>query len=367
MKSPSLCFLLCALGFSPLSVTAETLLFESDEVMEISIPVDFKSLCRPHEDSDCEFIPTVLNYDEPGGEPRSIPIEIKVRGGWRSLTRNCSIPLLWVRFDQRQTANSPFEGQRLLPLTTHCGRGLSLESTQSGAGRSDWEQYLLREYLGHRLYNLLTEVSIRARLVKIEYPNPDHPGRTVRNYAFFTEHFDSVAERNDVDVLSRPGFDYEKLDTHSADVLALFQFMIGNTDWSIVRERNTVLMQTNSGKQVPVPYDLDMSGLVDAHYAGPAPGLPIDTVLERYYLGFCHPDIDWIELFQYFRSQRYEVLAMVDGIPGLDRKNTRQVKRFLEQFFKILDSQSEYEKYIVEGCQPWPPSPIDHTTPAEKR
>ena len=367
MKSPSLCLLLFVLGVYPLSSAADSLLFESDEIMEISIPVEFKSICRPHEDSDCEFTPTVLNYYDPDGESRSIPVEVKVRGGWRSLTRNCSIPLLWVRFDPRQTANSPFDGQRLLPLTTHCGRGLSLDSSQSGASPTDWEQYLLREYLGHRLYNLLTEISIRARLIEIEYPNPGRPGRTVRSYAFFTEHFDSVAARNSVKLLPRPGFDYEKLDNRSADVLALFQFMIGNTDWSIVRERNTVLMQNNSEKQVPVPYDFDMSGLVDAHYAGPAPGLPIDTVQGRYYLGFCHPDVDWGELFQYFRSQRYAVLAMVDKVPGLNWNNTRQAKKFLEQFFKILSSPSERQKYIVEGCQPWPPSPVDHTTPADKR
>ena len=367
MKSLPLCLLVCALGVNPSSVAAEPRLFESNEVMEISVPVEFKSICRPHEDGNCEYIPTELRYKEPSGESHSIPVQIKVRGGWRSLSRNCSIPLLWVRFDQQQTANTPFQGQLLLPLTTHCGRGLSLESSQSRVSRTDWEQYLLREYLGHRLYNLLTEISIRARLVRIEYPNPDHPGRTIRSYAFFTEHFESVAERNGIELLPRPGFDYRILDTKSADVLALFHFMIGNTDWSIVRERNTVLMKTNFGKQVPVPYDLDMSGLVDAHYAGPAPGLPIETVQERYYLGFCHPDVDWGELFRFYRSRRYDVLATVDSVPGLDWNNTRQVKKFLEGFFRILNSHTDREKYIVEACHPWPPSPIDHTTPKDQR
>ncbi len=271
---------------------AEAPLFDDHSILEIAIPVDFKSLCRPREDPDCDFIPTTLEYSDEQGQSGRIPVGIKIRGGWRSMARHCSAPLLWVRFGDQNLAGTPFLGQSLLPLTTHCGRGLSLDSQGSRYNRSTWEQYLLREYLGQRLFGLFTEMSIRVRLVKIRYLNPEKPGRTIENYAFFSEHFDSVAERNGVRRLDRGSFDHEKLDTSAADLLALFQYMIGNTDWSIVRERNTVLMETSGGRQVPVPYDLDMSGLVNAHYAGPAPGLPIDDVRKRHYLGFCHPDVD---------------------------------------------------------------------------
>ena len=359
--------LLLAIGLTPCPVHSGPPLFESNSLMDISLPVDFSSLCRPREDNECDFSPTEMCYTEAGGETRTIPVEIKVRGGWRSLTRNCSAPLLWVRFDQEQAVGTPFEDQGLLPLTTHCGTGLSLESMSARTNRTDWEQYLLKEYLGHRLYTELTDMSIRARLMTITYPNPEQKGRAIRNYAFFTEHFDSVAERNHAERLPRPGFDHESLDVRSADILALFQFMIGNTDWSVTRERNIVLMRTESESQSPVPYDLDMSGLVNAPYAGPAPGLPIDGVTDRYYLGFCHPDIDWDELFEYFTSRRDSLLALVDEVPGLGRNSARQTRSYLEKFFEILGDENERNEQIVESCQPWPPSSIDHTTPPEKR
>lgn len=351
----------------PAALRADGALFESDSVMEISIPVDFKSLCRPREDPSCDFAPTTLEYADENGQAGSLAVGVKIRGGWRSLSRNCSAPLLWIRFPEEGLAGTPFEGQGLLPLTTHCGRGLSLYNQSSRTNRGTWEQYLLREYLGHRLYGLFTDVSIRVRLVEIRYLNPDKPGRKLRNYAFFSEHFDSVAERNGARRLERGAFDHEKLDTAASDLLALFQYMIGNTDWSIPRERNTVLLETQDGMQVPLPYDLDMSGLVNAHYAGPAPGLPIENVRERHYLGFCHPDVDWTALFGTFQRQQAAVMALVESVPNFDRSSRKTTEKFLNRFFSELDSEEERQAHIVDSCQPWPPSAEDHTSPLEGR
>ena len=322
-------------------------------------------LCRPRETPDCDYTPTTLDYVDEHGQRQSIPIEVKIRGGWRSLAKNCSAPLLFVRFSEQGTAGTPFEGQSMLPLTTHCGLGISLDSNRVRRSRTTWEQYLLKEYLAHRLYNVITDRSLNARLVRMTYPNPDKPKKRIVNYAFFTEHFKSVAKRNGDELLSRGSFDHEKLDSHTADLLALFEFMIGNTDWSIVRERNITLLQDFSGLLQPLPFDFDMSGLVDAHYAGPAPGLSIDQVTERHFLGFCHPDTDWNALFTLFLAKQETFLSTVADIPGLEKQSSRVANRYLEQFFSILRSGELREKKIVNRCQPWPPSAIDHTTPKE--
>jgi hypothetical protein len=107
-------------------------------------------------------------------------------------------------------------------------------------------------------------------------------------------------------VLDRRSFDSDRTDLHAANRVALFQYMIGNTDWSIVRERNVTLLLGEDGYQRPLPFDFDMSGLVNAHYAGPAPGLPIDDVTERFYLGFCDPETDWEQLFGEFLNRQQE-------------------------------------------------------------
>jgi hypothetical protein len=331
-------------------------------VLELSLPIDFRTLCRPRETPDCDYTPTVLQYVDEHGKQQSIPVELMIRGGWRSLARNCSAPLLFIRFDEAQIADTPFQGQSVLPLTTHCGQGLSISAAKIRQYRSTWEQNLLKEYLVHRLYNVITDVSLDARLVRMTYPNPNKPKRKIVNYAFFTEHFESVASRNDAVLLPRGSFDHEKLDQSSAARVALFQYMIGNTDWSIVRERNIALLQKTDGSQVPLPYDFDMSGLVDAEYAGPAPSLPIDDVRERYYLGFCRPADELAPLFTDYLDRQEALIDMVATSPELDRKSRKSTRKFLADFFDTLQSDQLRSEQILNHCQPWPPGPTDHTS-----
>jgi len=344
-------------------VRADTPLFASHEIMDISIPLDFKDLCRPREDDNCDYEPTELEFVDGAGAVQSLPVEVIIRGGWRSLSKNCSAPLLFIRFDESKTAGTPFDGQSVLPLTTHCGQGISIEAAKNRQRRSTWEQYLLKEYLAHRLYNLITEVSLNARLVRVTYINPDKPKSKISNYAFFTEHFESVARRNHLELLGRGSFEHEQLDLPAADQLALFEYMIGNTDWSVVRERNVILLRAPDAQLQALPYDFDMSGLVNAHYAGPAPRLPIDEVRERYYLGYCHPETDWFAISEPFLAKQFDMLSLVNEIPGLDEQNIKSSRHYLETFFETLQSPGLREEKIASQCQPWPPGPEDHTTP----
>ena len=114
---------------------AEAPLFAEDTVMKITIPLDFKDLCRPRESENCDFTQTVLIYGSQSGAKHRLPVEVKVRGGWRSLSRNCSTPLLWVRFAEDSVTGTPFEGQSLLPLTTHCGKGVSVDALMQAIPR----------------------------------------------------------------------------------------------------------------------------------------------------------------------------------------------------------------------------------------
>ena len=356
-------FLLLA-ALLPGAAHAELPLFASDTLLELTLIVDFGELCRPRENEDCDFTATTLEYPDEAGRRRSLTVEVKVRGGWRSLTRNCTAPLLWVRFNEDEVAGTPFEGQSLLPLTTHCGKGLSLDPSRKQATRSDYEQYLLREYLGHRLYRQLTEYAVGARLVRISYPHPGRSRQTSRHYAFFTEHFESVATRTGSEWLPRPSFDEGRLDAQAAAILAMFHYMIGNTDWSIARERNTTLL-LRDGRHIPMPYDLDMSGLVDAVYAGPAPGLPIQDVRQRFFLGYCHPDTDWDSVFALFDEHERSLLSLAGKVPGMQRKSRRKAEKYLDEFFDIIARPEERTQCIVQHCQPWPPAADDHLSPRQ--
>jgi hypothetical protein len=368
MKLNSLCSILflavcCMSEAKPESPAPD--LFDSHSVLKLGMKVDFKNLCRPRETEDCDYAPTELTYFAEGQE-HVIPIEIIIRGGWRAQASNCNVPLLFIRFPDQGTQGTPFEGQTSLPLTTHCGRSSSLKDYAGSGNYTSYEQYLLKEYLAYRLYNEITDMSLRVRLVHISYQDPKKSGSARSYYAFFTEHFKSLAARSQTELLPRKSFDHQVLDTRQADILALYQFMIGNTDWSIVRQRNTILLQRDNGIHVPVPYDLDMSGLVDAPYSGPPPSLPIETVKERYYLGFCHPGIEWDSLFQEFLSRQGPLESISGEVSGLYKKEKKSADRYLKNFFKILNSPERRTENIIDACRPWPPSPVDHMTPQDQ-
>ena len=110
---------------------------------------------------------------------------------------------------------------------------------------------------------------------------------------------------------------------------------------------------------------LRMSGLVNAHYAGPAPSLPIDAVTDRYYLGYCDPEANWAELFGEYLNRQEEIMDLVGAIPGLDKKNANFSRRFLVKFFETLQYEPLRTGQITGHCQPWPPGPDDHTTPRD--
>ena len=350
-------FILCVLTVAAGTTTAESpdpLLFDTHAVLELTMPVDFESLCRPSKNPDCDYMPTVFQYRDANGNQQSLPISIKRRDGWRAMEANCQVPTIFVRFSDEDTAGTLFEGQTTLALTSHCGKGIATDSDRSRPLPDEFESYVGNEYLGYRLYNLVTDVSLRVRFIKITYANPEDPNRDFTRNGFFAEHFETLADRLGAQLLPVNGFDPEKLDPEAADQAALFSFMVGNTDWSIENQDNVILLRFPDGKDVPVLYDLDMSGLVNAYYASPADGLPIKSVKHRYYQGFCHSDTDWDALFAKFSGLEEDIMKMLIGSPGLGRGDRRESGAYLDSFFETLDSFNARNTRIVERCRPMP-------------
>src|SRR5690606_26257310 len=87
---------------------------------------------------------------------------------------------------------------------------------------------------------------------------------------------------------------YTQLDTEQASLVAVFEYLIGNTDFSMVHGardddccHNIVPFSREGQDYLIIPYDFDFSGLVNAAYASPNPELPIRSVTRRLYRGLC--------------------------------------------------------------------------------
>ena len=179
-------------------------------------------------------------------------------------------------------AGSLFAGQRRLKLVTHCRAAES------------FQQVVLMEYATYKLYNQLTPMSIRARLAKIDYV-ATNGAPIVSRIGFFLEDIDDVARRNGLrEAKMGSRIPVSSLSPVDSGRVGVFEYMIGNLDWAMQAGpagdnccHNTLPIGPGPSGLVPVPYDWDFSGLVDAPYATPPDSINVTSVRQRRYRGFC--------------------------------------------------------------------------------
>ncbi|MGI9289408.1 MAG: hypothetical protein ACR2P1_28825 [Pseudomonadales bacterium] len=317
-------------------------LFADTAPFEMEMRLDFDEICLNPEARDCPDVPAEISYRAANGSEKRLAVNIRTRGRWRETTGDCSFPALFVYFTPDQTRGTVFEGEAMLPLTTHCKHS-----------SFKYENYVLTEYLAHRLYRLLTDVSLDARMLHVTYVDADNDRRR-RRYAFFTEHFERLAARNNKEFYRVRQVELKSTIPEEMATLALFQFMIGNLDWSAYACHNIAVFRDVNGSTTPVPYDFDFSGIVDAEYATPPERFNQRSVRFRRYRGYCWPDLDWSVLFEKFQRIRDDVFQELAAVPSLSKFHRRRVDRYIRSFYKIIDSEAKRRKQIIKRCRKLP-------------
>lgn len=228
--------------------------FEKEDLIEITVKADFTAIKADRDRTKNEYHPAEIVWNDQGQDV-SIPFKLKTRGNFRLDCDNCDFPPLRFKFKTSQTLNTVFEGQKKLKLVTHC-RDTS-EVMQNA---------ILREYLVYKMYNSISDYSLRVRLVKVNYEDVIS-GDNLEKYAFFIEDIDQLAERTSSEEIEMANLTQDQVKQQSMSQLALFNYMIGNTDWSVPKLHNVALLRTSRHEPpVVVPYDFDMSEFVGACY-----------------------------------------------------------------------------------------------------
>lgn len=290
--------------------------------------------------------PATLALTAPSAEQHMILLS--PRGLTRRSKKTCNFPPLRVEFVAKPPKTSLFERQKRLKLVTHCRTAPAHQN------------YVLMEYAAYRMLNLLNPVSLRVRLGTFDYVEQD--GRSfMSRLGFFIEDPDDAAKRNGLEeVRSMVRIQASQLDPDAAARAAMFEYMIGNTDWSMRAgpagdtccHNFRLLGTTASARQglVPVPYDFDASGLVNAPYAVPPAGLGLSSVRERRYRGYCMHNAQALKAAAEFRARRGDVMAVLAAIPGLDDGRRRSAQAYLEGFFRDIATDDEIRKRLLRTC-----------------
>ncbi|MBX7494354.1 hypothetical protein K3172_00630 [Qipengyuania sp. 6B39] len=337
--------LVCVIGTMPLRAEERdgeaTALFADDSILEVTLTGPIGRIASRAQRST-EPHPATLAI---AGETHAI--ELSARGVSRRKRENCQFPPLRIRTAEKAPEGSIMHRQGSVKLVTHCRDTDKLEQT------------LLREYTAYRLYNLVTPESLRVRLARVTYLDGDKV--VAERLAFFIEDADDASRRLGLKEVDLGNIRVAALDRNDAARLALFQYMIGNTDWAMIFAaegatccHNTKLLGADkdaTGGLTPVPYDFDGAGLVDAEYARPNAALGTVSVRTRVYRGFCAVN----DLIPAEAEQLWRLLpaleAEIGATPLADAKTREEMLDYLAGFFRDIADDASLERKLLKACR----------------
>ena len=346
MKSLLFCLLLFAWGIAHAedgsSAGEVAPLFADDEIVDVTIQAPIAEIMKTR--SVEEEMPGTFTYrDAESGEEVALDIGIRTRGRFRRDPKTC--PFAPLRLNFRKTKGTLLAKSDKMKLVTHC---------RTGSNR--YEQALLKEYIAYRILNTMTDWSFRVRLLRIRYVESDGSEDPIDTYGILIEHRDQLAKRIGMEVDDAESTTVAALDGAHTNIVSLFQFLIGNTDFSPIKgvpgERcchNHELLR-NGDTQISVPYDFDISGIVSPPHARPNPRFNLKNVKERLYRGRCANNEHLETSLAMYRDRRDEIYGLIADLQPMSNSEKTKTTRYVEDFYKVIDTPRLLKRDIVKDC-----------------
>lgn len=318
-------------------------LFRSSDVLNVRIVAPFDTVLT--ERSDEVEVEGKFHFASEAGEPIVVDVSLRTRGRYRLKKNICKFPPLRLNFKTSQTKDSLFRKQDKVKLVTHC---------QDGSSR--YEQTLLREYVAYRILNELTDASFRVRLLKITYEDSDGHDEDRIRYGFMIEHKDRLAKRLGLEALEIPGTTTRALRPEYLNLISVYHYLIGNTDFSPVAGadanccHNHVLLGKDRELMLSVPYDFDQSGLVSAPHGITNPRFRLRSSKQRLYRGRCINNPHLEATVATYLDKREAILKLTSEQEGVTPSSAKSMTRFVEQFYKTIASPKRVNREFAKRC-----------------
>ncbi len=282
-------------------------------------------------------LPFVLRVD---GEEHAV--KVRLRG--KSRLRVCDFLPLRLNFRKSEVGGTLFADQDKLKLVVPCR---ALERS---------EKNLIEEYAVYRIFNLLTPASYRVRLMQMTFKDSGSTKGDERLHTFALEPSGQLAARLDGRESELSEVALSWLDADHMALVYVFQYLVSNVDWSLVRPdgeeaccHNGTLVETEDDI-LYIPYDFDLSGFVDAPYAFPPPELRVDRVTQRRYRGFCTERARLERALETIVSKRQDIVALIESLPVLTAKDKDRRIGYLDRFFKAAGNKERMLGRFENSC-----------------
>jgi len=331
--------LICIIKLSAAQQSPPPPLFDSHKLVNLIFATDMAPLLHDVGDEPGYHLATITYFDN-DSIPVSIPLKARTRGDFRSDRQNCTFPPLKLNFNS-SVDNTLFDGQDKIKIVTHCQNR-----------RKKYEQYLVQEYLAYRIYSILTGYSLQVRLAKVKYIDSGGNKKPVEKLSFFIENKKEMAKRCNGEILKKKNIHQEWCDKPYTTLFCVYQYLIGNTDWSVPALHNVILIKLPFQKKpVPVPYDLDWAGIVGSSYANPAPNLPINSVKERLFRGYTRTERDYEWIIKLFNEKKDEIYNLYKNCPHLTKRSKRSTLKYLDDFYQVINNPKYLENEFIRGAR----------------
>ncbi len=323
-------------------LAAERPLFECDAPLEFTLELPMKTLLRRAEQRP--VLNGKLHFVNARGEKTSFDVQVTTRG--HSRLTGCSFPPLSLIFDSKSVRDTVFAGQKKLKIVTQC------------KGHPRYLRYLRQEYGIYKAFSLMADVSFRVRMLNITFQDSEGKRKDDLQVAFFIESVKEVAKRSQMQTVEQNRIKSGQLDAGFANIYAVFQFMIANTDWSILKgpgeedccHNGKVLAEEGADSGwIVIPYDFDQAGLIDTPYALPDERLHIRSVTQRLFRGRCEymGYLDGtIEAF----NQKRQAIAAAMASGGISEKTQREQADYIGAFYEIINDPKKRQRHIIDKC-----------------
>ena len=312
------------------------LLFESNEMLHFELIFDFDALNADRGKKKVNH-QAVLYLPETDD---SLKLKIKARGGFRMNPENCTISPLRFNFLDGEVDGTVFRSVNKIKLFTQCQL------------LPDYEDYIEKEYLAYILYEAISEYSHKVRLAEIEMKDVYNQDSVITIRAFFLEPDKGLEQRVQgkfIDVHHIEEFMLSEFETNS---LAVFEYMIGNSDWLLYNLHNVNLLSLKLHQPLPVPNDFDCSGFVNPPYAEPAPDTKLTKVTERFYRGAKMTQKEFEEVLHYFNSKKEQLFSIIMDSDFLTQQSKNEAVDYLQEFYVLLnDPEIQAQVFLKEEEQ----------------
>ena len=314
----------------------ESELFKSDEPLQMVLKYEVRELNKNRKEKSI-YHNAILKVGMDSLNNKVYNIKIKTRGIYRLKSSNCYFPPLKIKFNEKDVNGTIFSPNEKLKLVLPCQK------------HKRYEQYVLLEYLAYKIYNILTDYSFKVRLIRLKLEDLENKKPNFESYAFVIEPTKSLAKRNNAKELEVKNIHPNQTDYSLMNRLALFQYLIGNTDWSVKALHNIKLLSRDSlQKPVAVPYDFDFSGLVNTTYSSPPEHLPINSVRQRHYNGYERTLPELKDNILIFKQKKEEIYELIYSLESLEKRYIDETIEYFDQFYQMLDNTKIIEHEFIE-------------------